>query len=46
MPEETDFDTWERYDCGRGEFLVRLLADARLGCPTSRISAHCFPDYA
>ncbi|WP_371601960.1 SMI1/KNR4 family protein [Streptomyces sp. NBC_01220] len=42
----TDFDTWERYDCGMGEFLVRLLTDVALGYPTSRIAAHCFADYA
>ncbi|MER6117616.1 SMI1/KNR4 family protein [Streptomyces sp. NPDC001743] len=42
----TDFDTWERYECGVGEFLVRLLTDTGLGHPTSRIAAHCFADYA
>ncbi|TXS39916.1 hypothetical protein [Streptomyces sp. OR43] len=41
-----DFDAWERYDCGMGEFLVRLLTDAELGYPTSRIAGHCYLDYA
>ncbi|WP_326733589.1 hypothetical protein [Streptomyces sp. NBC_01022] len=42
----TDFDTWETYECGAGEFIVRLLTDVRLPYPTGRIAAHCFLDYA
>ncbi|MFI6947983.1 hypothetical protein [Streptomyces sp. NPDC050422] len=42
----TDFDTWERYECGAGEFIVRLLTDVGLSYPTGRIAAHCFLDYA
>ncbi|MEU5402212.1 hypothetical protein ABZ348_23285 [Streptomyces sp. NPDC005963] len=39
---EFHFDEWERYDCGMGEFLVRMLTDVQFGFPTRRISTHYF----
>jgi hypothetical protein len=39
---QSDFVSWTRYDCGIGEFLVRLLADVAFGFPTSRVADHCF----
>ncbi|MFF1570780.1 hypothetical protein ACFVY1_46945 [Streptomyces sp. NPDC058293] len=36
------FGEWERFDCGLGEFLVRMLTDRRYGFPTSRLHVHFF----
>lgn len=41
----TDFGTWERYECGAGEFIVRLLTDGGVLPSPGRIAAHCFLDY-
>ncbi|WP_225821472.1 hypothetical protein [Streptomyces naphthomycinicus] len=48
----TDPDEWtvvtqsegdeQRFDCGAGEFIVRMLTDVQLGYPTSRASGHFF----
>ncbi|MFC9931738.1 hypothetical protein [Streptomyces sp. NPDC127190] len=37
-----EFGAWERYDCGMGEFLVRMLADVQYGFPTCRLPGHYF----
>lgn len=39
---QADLVTWERYDCGFGEFMVRMLMDVTLGFPTSHGSRHYF----
>ncbi|GAA3043011.1 hypothetical protein [Streptomyces glomeratus] len=36
------YGDWERYDCGLGEFLVRMLTDPMYAFPTSRLDAHFF----
>ncbi|MFI6486051.1 hypothetical protein [Streptomyces sp. NPDC050564] len=36
------FGDWERFDCGLGEFLVRMLTDRTYGFPTSRLHVHFF----
>lgn len=43
---QSDFDTWERYDCGFGEFMVRMLTDAALGYPVSDTTRHYFLSWA
>lgn len=43
---QSDFDTWERYDCGFGEFVVRLLSETALGFPVSHAVHHHFVSWA
>ncbi|MGW1143588.1 hypothetical protein ACWD6I_00710 [Streptomyces sp. NPDC002454] len=33
---------WERFDCGVGEFLLRMLVDEQAGFPTTRLDTHYF----
>ncbi|MGA4840649.1 hypothetical protein [Streptomyces sp. G45] len=40
-----EFGAWKRFDCGLGEFLVRLLVDRAYGFPTSRLPAHVFESH-
>lgn len=35
-------EDWERFDCGLGEFVVRMLTDRMYGFPTSRLDVHFF----
>ncbi|WP_445528329.1 hypothetical protein [Streptomyces cyslabdanicus] len=37
-----EFGDWERFDCGLGEFLFRMLTDVQYGFPTSHLHAHFF----
>ncbi|MFD9719080.1 hypothetical protein [Streptomyces sp. NPDC059076] len=39
---ESDFGDWERFDCGTGEFIVRMLTDVQFGFPTRRTPLHYF----
>ncbi|MER5347984.1 hypothetical protein ABT030_48605 [Streptomyces mirabilis] len=39
------FGDWERFDCGLGEFLVRMLTDVQYGFPTSRLHVHFFQSH-
>ncbi|GLF97161.1 hypothetical protein [Streptomyces yaizuensis] len=39
------YDEWQRFDCGTGEFLVRMLTDETFGFPTSRLAGHYFTPY-
>lgn len=39
------FGDWERFDCGLGEFLVRMLTDRMYAFPTSRLQAHFFQSH-
>src|SRR4051794_13877109 len=39
------FGEWERFDCGLGEFLVRMLTDRTYGFPTSRLHVHFFQSH-
>ncbi|MFG2627930.1 hypothetical protein [Streptomyces sp. NPDC048473] len=40
-----DFHSWERFDCGFGEFVLRMLTDVQFGFPTSGIAAHSFVSF-
>ncbi|MFI2760753.1 hypothetical protein ACH5A3_18025 [Streptomyces echinatus] len=40
-----EFGDWQRFDCGLGEFLVRMLTDVQFGFPTSRLRVHTFRAY-
>ncbi|MET7379001.1 hypothetical protein ABZT08_09230 [Streptomyces sp. NPDC005526] len=39
------FGECERFDCGLGEFLVRMLTDRTYAFPTSRLDAHFFQSH-
>lgn len=39
---QPDFDVWERFGCGVGEFVLRMLTDLQFGFPTSGLTAHYF----
>ncbi|WP_319685971.1 hypothetical protein [Streptomyces sp. ME19-01-6] len=42
---QDDFDKWQRFDCGTGEFILRLLTDREQPFgfpPASRVAAHWF----
>ncbi|GGW62193.1 hypothetical protein GCM10010503_44300 [Streptomyces lucensis JCM 4490] len=40
-----EYGDWRRFDCGLGEFLVRMLTDVRYGFPTSHQRTHYFESY-
>lgn len=37
-----DFSDWEQFDCGVGEFILRMLTDLQFGYPTSHMAVHHF----
>ncbi|WP_406451041.1 hypothetical protein OG782_14720 [Streptomyces sp. NBC_00876] len=37
-----DFGDWERFDCGMGEFILRMLTDVQYGFPTSHQAVHYY----
>ncbi|MFE7112005.1 hypothetical protein ACFU98_30850 [Streptomyces sp. NPDC057575] len=45
MVTQSEGDDDKRFDCGAGEFILRMLTDAQLGYPVSHASGHYFVSY-
>ncbi|WP_327137422.1 hypothetical protein OG585_27510 [Streptomyces sp. NBC_01340] len=42
---QSEVDDEKRFDCGAGEFILRMLTDVQLGYPMSHASGHFFVSY-
>ncbi|MET8582235.1 hypothetical protein ABZX39_15300 [Streptomyces collinus] len=42
---QSEGDDEQQFDCGAGEFILRMLTDVQLGYPTSHASGHFFVSY-
>jgi hypothetical protein len=41
----SEFDDDKRFDCGAGEFILRMLTDVQMGHRVSHASGHFFVSY-